>query len=357
MSKSSGAAQAQPVLQSPGLARLARLLEVGLGLFFLFAAFLKFRDANAFVPLMHVYVYGTPFDSATLKGIAALVTIFFETALGVGMLVGLHYRFIVLALTIAMLVFFTGVVMLVWPEDCGCLPGIKVGPPATIAKNIVMAVAAVVIMRLLYRGAGRIPADTLFLPKVAITLAAGLGAALYSYPQIFQGSTTPPPPLAEVAPAASTATGTPEPAPVAAPGPYSGIEITSDLTGETYNLGKGEYLVASLSMVCDHCMASVPGLNQLLRPDLPPLVGLGYEPQPGDLDTFLIETQAMFPIYNLGSNFLEFSQFIGQSPPRLAFVIDGHEVTHWDWKDAMPPEDEILSGIQQAREERAGGAS
>jgi len=354
--------QAQSPFNSPLAARAARLLEVALGAFFLFAAYLKFKDANAFVPLMHVYVYGTSFDDPTLKGIAALVTIFLETALGIGMLIGLRLRFLVLGLTLGMLLFFSVIVAIVWPEDCGCLPGFKMGPISTIAKNVVTGAAVLAVMAVLYKSAGGLPRDKALLPKLAVMLLLGFGAAAYSYPQIFAPApasipavaveTTPAP--VEAAP--MEAAPAPTPAPAAAPGPFSRFEISSELTGETYNLAKGEYLVAALSMTCEHCMASVPALNQLLIPDFPPLVALGNEPAPGDLDTFKMTTQAMFPIYNLGPNFLEFSEFIGQSPPRLYFVIDGHSAKFWDWKDEMPSEQEILEGIEEARAKHTANA-
>jgi len=347
---------------SPLASRAARLLEVALGAFFLFAAYLKFKDANAFVPLMHVYVYGTPFDDPTLKGIAALVTIFLETALGIGMLIGLRLRFLVLGLTLGMLLFFSVIVAIVWPEDCGCLPGFKMGPVSTIAKNVLTGTAVLAVMAALYKSSGGLPRDKAFAPKLAAMLLLGFGAAAYSYPQIFTPAPAPVPAAAvQASPAPvdaspATAAPTPTPAPADTAGPFSRFEITSELTGETYKLAQGEYLVAALSMTCEHCMASVPALNQLMIPDFPPLVALGNEPAPGDLDTFKMTTQAMFPIYNLGPNFLEFSQFIGQSPPRLYFVIDGHSAMFWDWKEEMPSEQEIRSGIEEARAKHAANA-
>jgi len=330
----------------------AVMSEKLLGAFFLFGAYLKFMDANAFVPLMHTYVSGTPFDSATLKGLAALVTIGFETGLGVGMLLGLRYRHVVLGLTVAMLVFFTVIVAVVWPEDCGCLPGIPMEPPETIAKNVVMIALAAGAMWIFQRSGKAAGTGGYTRIAATVTIVLGLVSVGYSYPQIFRAKSTDT--VAE-APTEGGGEGTAaqtgvESTPLAeqSAGPYAAYTVQSDF-GETFDLSSGDYLVASLSMECDHCMASVPALNNLtLNPEFPTLVALGYEPSEGSLDLFVAQTQPMFPIHGIGDNFLEFSEIIGQSPPRLAYVVDGAAVTHWDWKEEMPSEQEILDGIAAA---------
>ena len=316
---------------------IGRAIELATGAFFLFAAYLKFTDANAFVPLMHVYVSGTPFDSPTLKGLAALLTIGFETGLGLGMLLGLRARHIVLGLTFAMLLFFTIVIAIVWPEDCGCLPGIKLGPVSTIAKNVVM-MALIAVAVVAFRRAGR--PESLVLPKAALVILAGLAAAGYSYPQIFRAPSTDAAPAIVQPESGGEAAPDTAAAPVPPKGPYAKYTFETDF-GERFDM---------LSMTCDHCMDSVPMLNNLsMNPENPTLVALGYVPPDGSVAEFTSLTQPMFPIHGIGDNFLEFSELIGQAPPRLAYVVDGVALVHWDWKEEMPSEQEILDGIVGAR--------
>ncbi|MFM1918436.1 MAG: hypothetical protein RLZZ303_70 [Candidatus Hydrogenedentota bacterium] len=311
----------------------ARIVEVLLGGLFLLAAVLKALDANLFVH--QIFLYGV-FEDQTLLGMVALVTLFVETVLGLAMVLGLRLRGLVPVAVLALLVFFTGLIMYAWPEDCGCFGKVKMGPEISIAKNIAMMAAGGFI---LYALRGR---DVRQVPlRIGVSVVVGLLASAYAYPQVFQQSvranatvaapaspSTPAPSTADTR-AAEPAPATPTPAP-ATPGPYAGYIVETDF-GEQLDIGQGDYLVATLSMTCEHCMAAVPTLNELmLNPEMPRLVAFVLEPEPGKMVEFQAMTGSQFPMLNFGNNFLEFSRFMAAAPPRLALVRDGHVGVVWD---------------------------
>lgn len=349
MSESSGAVPASNALN---LARIVRGVEFLLGAVFLLAAVLKLMDPNLFVAQIHLY--GIFSDPAALGGIAVF-TLMLETLMGFAMLFGVRLRGAMPAAVFGMLLFFTGLIAYAWPEDCGCFGAVKMGPEISIAKNVVMMLAVAFI----YIGSRRLPQTTpSLLPlRVVLSVVAGLAAAAYTYPQVFQQSTKAAPAVAaQPAPASAVENKTPEPgaaeipepAPAPAPataaaGPYSGYIVTTEF-GETLDLSTGDYLVASLSMTCEHCMASVPTLNDLsMDPNMPRLVCIAFEQDPGDKENFLAQTQAMFPIHSIGNNFLEFSRIMADAPPRLALVRNGTALMTWDKE--FPPVEELRAAI------------
>lgn len=347
---------------------LVRGVEVLLGAVFLLAAVLKLMDPNLFVAQIHLYKIFS--DPAALGGIAVF-TLLLETAMGVAMLLGVRLGGAMPAAVFGMLLFFTCLIAYAWPEDCGCFGSVKMGPEVSIAKNLVMMLAVAFI----YFGSRRSPQQTFsLLPlRAAISVLAGIAAGVYTYPQVFQETTKAQPVVAEVQtpkdpaakPETPTATTTepaqeaatpaaPAPPVPAATGPYSGYVIETEY-GETFNLSSGDYLVASLSMTCEHCMASVPTLNDLsMDPSLPRLVCIAFEQDAGDKENFLAQTQAMFPIHSIGNNFLEFSRIMADAPPRLALVRNGSALMTWDKE--FPPLEELRTAISGAIATGAAGS-
>jgi hypothetical protein len=332
-----------------------RLAEFVLGAVFLLAAGLKLADANLFVAQIFQYQV---FTSTTLLGLTAVVTLLLETALGVLMVLGIRMNGLVPAATFLMLLFFTGLIAYAWPDDCGCFGAVKMGPGVSITKNVVMMVVAAAVLLWGRKEDGWPRGATV--PRIGVALLAGLAAAAYAYPQVFQQSTKGTPQTAATAPAQPAASqqdnpASPAPAQTPSPpaaaaatpaGPYAGYVVESDF-GERFDLSSGDYLVASLSMTCEHCMESVPTLNELtLDPSLPRLVALALEQSPGDRDEFIATTQPMFPIHSIGNNFLEFSKLIADSPPRLALVRNGSAVITWDKE--LPTAAEITAGVTGA---------
>lgn len=316
----------------------ARPIEVLLGAFFLFAAFLKVQNPNLFAVQIHEYQV---LADKSLLGPAALFFIVVETTLGAAMVLGLRLRGLTMAAVQLLLVFFTGLIAYAWAyhglKDCGCMGEVRMGPGVSILKNAIMMVLVCCTW------AGRrvmkespVEAESGIGNKLMTATIIGLVSLSASYVELYRSRASDAPPPESGPQAADTA-----------PGPFSTYVVTTDAQ-EKYDLGHGVYLVALLSSTCEHCMATVPLLNELaLRPDvLPPLVGLCYEPEPGSLEVFRISTGATFPLYSLGDDFLAFSQYIGQEPPRLTLVRDGHAVQSWD--GTMPTLEELLAVIQPA---------
>jgi len=129
-------------------------------------------------------------------------------------------------------------------------------------------------------------------------------------------------------------------------------QFVFEIDGEEYDLGRGEYFVAVLSMTCDHCVASVPEINALAEtPGFPQVVALCYEEEKGSMDTFQAETDANFPMYSLISSVRTFFDLIGQEPPRFYLVRDGRAVKFWD--TAVPSAEDVSA----ARNGAAGAVS
>ena len=133
------------------------------------------------------------------------------------------------------------------------------------------------------------------------------------------------------------------------PGQFSHITIQTD--DGPVNLGDGEHLVALLSMDCDHCMAATSGFNQLFfMPDIPKTVALCLEEQPGDMEDFRAAVMPQFPMDPVEDDLLFYS-LIGQSPPRLWYVKDGHGLAFWD--EEAPTHAQVLEAIAKANAETA----
>ncbi len=319
----------------------ARVAEVGVGVTYLVAAALKAMDFNAFLPQIHAYQIVESTGALLVVAFAALAL---ETFLGVCMVLGVPWRRAVLGLGAAMLCFFTLVIVYAWQvnglEDCGCFGKVKVTPPQAIGKNLVLlAFTALAYYGLVVR------ADSSQTPprrsglRLGIATVLALIASLAVIPQL--GIATPPPP-----PPSGDSTDTATKAPVEA-GPFANYVVESDY-GDRFELGKGEHLVALLSMTCEHCMESVPQLNEFMfDPTLPPLVAICLEPEEGSMEEFKLLTQPQFPMLSLGDKSLNFFPLLetASSPPRLVCVRDGATVVSWDGE---MPDYPTLSGALAA---------
>lgn len=335
----------------PLVYRAARLLEIAVGLFFLVAAVLKVNDIHLFVA--QIYAYQVVQSPPTLA-IVALATVGIETFLGAALVLGLRLWFLPHLAVQAMLVVFTGLIIYAWQvhglTDCGCFGGVKVPPAQGIAKNILtMLVAGAAWFGLArFHPGGEAPPPAWTPLRMGPAALAGVLAVAFSMPGVYGDDT---PPVINAEPVAGE-DGTPAAAPPS--GPYSRYVVPNDF-GETYALGRGLHLVVMLSMTCEHCMETVPALNDLvMNPELPPLVAICWEPAPGDLEQFRMLTGAQFPMYNLGSNFLPFAELIGSEPPRLALVKDGQAVQHWDGDP--PPLETLIDAVQALSAVSEGGA-
>ena len=331
-------------MSNAGIQRIvARACEILAGAYFVVGAIPKAMDINRFSVQMSAYQVIT---DKTLLPWFALGTLFAEISLGVALLVGLRLRGVtVLALQIMLLV-FTGLIVYAWAfhglEDCGCFPLLKMSPPVSIAKNVVLFAMGAVIWRVLVRNAGTDPVESGIagdtrktgpdwrgpVVRFAVALLAAVAAVGYAAPRVER--------IAQAAPV-----------PDAKGGAEAGIDYAQfsfPTEMGSFDLGKGEYLVPILSMTCEDCMGKVPLLNELMsQPGMPPMVALCYEDKPGDLDNFRAQTQPMFPLHALGDQPLLYFNLRGQDPFRLTLVRDGRALAHWDGR--VPQAQEVSGAL------------
>jgi len=305
----------------------ARIAEVGVGITYLIAAVLKAMDFNAFLPQIHAYQIVESNGTLLVVAFAALAL---ETFLGVCMILGVPWRRAVHGAGAAMLCFFTLVIIYAWQvhglEDCGCFGKVKVTPPQAIGKNLVLlAFTALAFYGLVWRVDPSQSPIRRPLLRLGMATVLALIACLAVVPQLGISAPTPPPTVTK------SPTDTPTEPPVAS-GPFANYVVESEY-GDRFELGRGEHLVALLSMTCDHCMESVPQLNEFMfDPTLPPLVAICLEPEVGSMEEFKLLTQPQFPMMSLGDKSLNFFPLLetASSPPRLVFVRDGSTVVAWD---------------------------
>ena len=312
-----------------------RWLEGLLGASFIFAAFLKALDLEAFA--VQVSYYRVVTDPALVRFIAYGATVA-ETIVGACLIAGIRLRGLTYAVTAVMLVGFTGLVAYAWRyhgiEECGCFGAfIATGPPETIAKNVVMmliTIAAVAAWRISERNPAEPPPPST-LAKVPYGLAAA-GFAIVAGAAAMGGS--------------AAGFDDPEGGHIVAPvdseprsGPYA--HFVFERNEQTYDLGRGEWLVALFSADCEHCMATVPGVNELLLfPEIPSIAGLMF----GDSEQvalFRAMSGPDFPTFILPDQ-VAFFDLLGPAPapPRFVLISNGSVFKSWDG-DPPPPEEVI----------------
>jgi hypothetical protein len=305
--------------------RIARTIEIIIGLFFVVAAALKAADIPAFqVQIMN---YGVVENPAILAPLAVFVTAL-ETLLGALLITSLTLRGATWLATQLVLLGFTLLIAYAWAfeglSDCGCLGSqIKMTPPQSIAKNLIMMAA--LGFAVMSRAASRLrqaepetsppPTRT----KLRSLITAGLCMAVLITGLVFYK------PKAE-------ATG-----PVDANRPFAQFQLT--VYDEPWDLGKDEYLVALLSATCDHCKESVPFLNEAqLQENAPLLIGLMWGSDE-EIAEFEAETIPEFPLNPIDP--VTFRQLVDSAPPRLSVVRDGVEVHAWE--EEMPDMDTLVA--------------
>jgi hypothetical protein len=325
--------------------RTVRICEILVGAVFLAAAVLKAVNAPLFIVQMREYRVIDDFNVLLYLALAVLTA---EAAIGTGLLCGGPARTFIHAAAVAMLLIFTGLVAYAWPKDCGCFGSIPLGPRATIAKNVVLLVLLVPPLWLSSKqSTWRQPTGSGYrnIAQGLCVLVVALALPAYAYPQLF-ARTPLPRSTSDLGTSSDISTG-PSKSPASAPGPFSPYAFDTE-NGEHIDLSRGEYLVALLSMTCEHCMASVPTLNQYVgMPELPPLVALCLEPEPQSMDIFRAQTQPLFPMHSLGNDVIAFFRLIGNAPPRLSYVRDGTPLKSWD--EPLPPPEEVLPYVRSVR--------
>jgi hypothetical protein len=302
-------------------------LERLLGAVFIIGAVLKAMDMNQFA--VQIAAYRVLTDDDAIR-IAAWATLLVETFIGVAFLASIRLRGIVHMATIAILTVFTGLIFYAWTyhglTDCGCFGAwIKMTPPVSIAKNVVMIIMAAVawVMAALTVVQSQDPLLTPAQRKGraiagVLSLCAVIAATAYGVAQ------SEPPPDA------------PDPKNVDADRPFAQFVLEAD--GVHYDLGVGNHIVPMLSATCEHCMATVPDLNNLmilLEGHTVVALMLG---KTAEIEEFRLMTAPDFPTIRI--NDLEFVKHV-DIPPRIHLVHDGVSVAHWD--EHAPDLDTVLA--------------
>lgn len=312
-----------------------------MGLAYLAAAGLKAWNFNLFIGQILAYQI---FSSTGALTAVAFVTLALETFLGLSMVLGSPWRKGVLVTGMAMLLFFTALIVYAWQvhnlKDCGCFGKVSMTPPQAILKNIVFMALTALAWYGLVKDEAALPTAFLRLRRmgpVALSLALCVGVV----PQLggnvrIEGGTT------QSAPESSLPEGA-----VSVPAPaeavFSEYRIVPDY-GDAIDLAHGEYLVALLSMTCEHCMGEVPQINEYTNQDtLPQVVAICLEPEEGSMRNFQDLTGPLFPMHSVGNNMLAWAKICSGVPPQLCLVRDGVVVR--SWKDKMPPPEELVAAL------------
>lgn len=299
--------------------KVARMVEIALGLFFLISAGMKAMNVDGFG--LAISAYGVIKDP-TLVRVAAYGALAVEAILGGAFLTAFRFKNLTFIGSTLLTLVFSGLILYAWQvnglEDCGCFGDyIKMNPPQSLAKN---AVLIAIIIATAYGVRNR--SDEPFKAGLAIRMVARFGVGLVAGIMIFANLGQ------SEAPGIEISNNTDK-----------DIAIQISLNGEEIDLSVGEHLVVFLNTECDHCMASVPGLNELDGDaTLPPMIALmlGDEDK---LDTFLIETEATFRMKLMGQ--LNWASYIKTAPPIMYFVSEGMFEETWEWEDEPPTSAEV----------------
>ncbi|MFP6582853.1 MAG: MauE/DoxX family redox-associated membrane protein [Candidatus Hydrogenedentota bacterium] len=303
--------------------KYARYAEITLGIFFLVSAGLKAMNVDGFGVV--ISAYGVIKDPSFVRA-AAYASLAVETALGAAFIWGWRYKNLSFIGSTALTLVFSGLILYAWQvnglEDCGCFGDyIKMNPPQSLAKNAVLIAIIVGTAYGLRDSEGEA-----FKPGIPARLISRFGVGLVVGITIFANLSAPDKPTVAVQ-----------------------IDATKDLSiqftsgSQEVDLGIGQHLVVFLNTECEHCMASVPGLNELDADDtLPPMTALmlGDEDK---LDIFLLETEPTFRMQLMEN--LTWMSFIETAPPIMYFVDDGVFQETWEWEDDPPSLDEVSATV------------
>lgn len=314
--------------------RIARWVEVLLGVFFLVSAGAKAVDMDGFGAL--VSAYNVVKDPALVRA-SSYVALIAEVVLGAALLAGWRFKGLTHVLTAAMTIVYSGLIAYAWKfhglEDCGCIPGlIKLGPVESLIKNVVL----LALLALAWYGTRQQPTEpdgpskTFRKPAPLSAIASVLLIVVLS--------------AFDVATRGSDTSALPTVATTDEERPFAQFVFTAD--GIDFDLSEGEHLVAMLSATCDHCQASVPGLNALAENALfPEFVALMMGTDE-EVEDFLLFTSPEFPLQQIKT--LTFMSFLVSAPPRLFYVRDGQNAHVWDWDDAPPSVVDVAASIAAA---------
>lgn len=307
----------------------ARFWEFVIGLYFVAGAIPKFMDVDKFTALMAAYKV---IDSPALMQLAVLFTIFLEICLGMLLLFGVRLKGLTTIGLQLVTIVFTALIAYAWKvnglEDCGCFPVIKMSPPVSIVKNMLILTVSFYILWKLVLFPGRFSAGAMpnqgednfqktqqrrelkrSLAGFMLAMVVALICAGYAW-STFDSA------------ALENDTSNGE-------GLFAQFELF--MHEGYFNLAEGIYLVPVLSSSCPECREKVPDLNDLfLNPEMPPMVALCYEENTGELDELKSVTNPVFPLHSIGDRALLYFRLIEKDPFRLVLVEDGKILASWD---------------------------
>lgn len=305
------------------MTKFARYLEIALGLFFFASAAMKAMNVDGFG--VAISAYGVLKDP-TLVRIAAYASLAIETALGATFIWGWRYKNLSFIGSTALTLVFSGLILYAWQvnglEDCGCFGDyIKMNPPQSLAKN---AVLIVIIIGTAY--GLRDPEGEPFKPAIAARLVSRFGVGLVAGIAIFANLSAP-----EKSTVAVQADATKD------------LSIQFASGSVEVDLGVGQHLVVFLNTECEHCMASVPRLNDLDADDTLPRMTALMLGDEDKLDIFLLETEPTFRMQLMED--LTWMSFIQTAPPIMYYVVDGVFQETWEWENDPPSLDEVSATV------------
>lgn len=309
--------------------KTARYIEIILGVFFLVSAGMKAMNVDGFG--VAISAYGVIKDPSLVRYVA-YSALAIETALGAAFISGWRWKLASFIGAIALTAGFSGLIAYAWLvnglEDCGCFGDyIKMTPPQSLAKN------AALIGVTAFAGFGlRDATDPAFRPGMRARTIAMLGALGVVLIGAIGNLAAPEGPVVTVGENAE----------------HKDIAYQIPSGDQTMDLGIGDYLVVFLNTECEHCMASVPGLNLIDQDERSPkmvALMLGDEDK---LDDFILETEPEFTLELFDD--LTWAAFIKSAPPIMYYIHDGMIQAFWEWSDDPPAPDVVAQASAAAFE-------
>ncbi|NUM55614.1 MAG: hypothetical protein HUU46_18365 [Candidatus Hydrogenedentes bacterium] len=327
------------------LSRVARPIEIAVGVLFIVSAASKALDVYSFA--VQVRAYGIVRDQSAVLTIAYCM-VALETALGAALLGGFRFGGRTLVFTSGLLVGFTALIAYAWAfkglADCGCFGEyIKMGPGTSIAKNVVllgMTGMAWFGFRNRPVAAQAEEGDPAVEKPRKSNQTAAVGLALAGI-LIVAGALA----MGEPAPAPTSAANTPVNTAIAEAKPFA--EFVPRLGGAPVPLAQGEYLVAMLSASCEHCQAVARTLNELMQAPGAPMVVAIMMGTDGEMNDFMSLTDPQFPIQTIEVlTFMNLLHEDASAPPCFYVIRDGAIVRHLVAEE--PSHDQLLEFATKA---------
>ena len=302
--------------------KIARVMELLVGVIFLVAAATKTYDMYGFA--VQVRAYGVfPSNPDTELAMAWIMTTI-EAVIGAALIAGLHLRGMLLAGTSALLVGFTGLIAYGWAfhglEDCGCFgTSIQLGPGASIAKNVILLLMTGYAWYELHNASPEVDRK---LRSPALAVAGAALAAVFAVGLLGDEPAGVDDSLVDVE------IGVEE----LKERPFAKFVFKKD-DGSELNLGEGAYVVAILNADCEHCRASVAPLNEVSQvAAFPQVVGLVMADDEDVMNEFLAVTSPQFETFTIDMATL-FELVLGSAPPAFYSVVDGANVGYLESED------------------------